>query len=117
MILPICLYILFELALFQEFAVPKAERPHEGFLIPNVELLPLCSPKFRPGPPSDEAQLITKLLANIMDSSQCIELKDLCIAKDKLAWCLYADLICLDYDGSLLDACLLALVAALKNGT
>lgn len=53
---------------------------------------------------------------NIMESAQCVDLKDLCIAKDKLAWCLYADLVCLDYDGSLMDACLLALVSALRNG-
>ncbi|KAL4690786.1 hypothetical protein H8959_013747 [Pygathrix nigripes] len=33
----------------------------------------------------------------------------------KLAWVLYCDLICLDYDGNILDACTFALLAALKN--
>lgn len=77
---------------------------------------PLCSPNFRPGPPSDAAQIATKFVADIIKNSQCIDLKDLCITKEKLVWCLYADIICLDYDGSLIDACLLALLAALKNG-
>jgi len=29
---------------------------------------------------------------------------------------LYCDLLCLDYDGNITDACVLALLAALKNG-
>lgn len=29
-------------------------------------------------------------------------------------WVLYCDLICLDYDGNLLDACVTALIAALR---
>ncbi|NXM26514.1 EXOS8 protein, partial [Oxyruncus cristatus] len=32
-----------------------------------------------------------------------------------LAWVLYCDIICLDYDGNLLDASVFALLAALKN--
>lgn len=35
--------------------------------------------------------------------------------KAKLSWVLYCDLVCLDYDGNLLDACIIALLAALKN--
>ena len=31
-------------------------------------------------------------------------------------WVLYCDLMCLNYDGSLIDACVTALIAALKNG-
>ena len=30
-------------------------------------------------------------------------------------WVLYCDLLCLDYDGNVTDACVLALLAALKN--
>lgn len=33
----------------------------------------------------------------------------------QLCWVLYCDLMCLDYDGNLLDACVIALLAALKN--
>ena len=31
-------------------------------------------------------------------------------------WVLYCDLICVNYDGNLLDACVTALTAALRNG-
>lgn len=34
--------------------------------------------------------------------------------KDCLAWVLYLDIICLNQDGNLLDACVAAAVAALK---
>lgn len=98
-----------------ELAQPKAEKPKEGFLICNVDLPPLCSSKFRPGPPSDLAQVTTRFVADLILNSGCIHLKDLCILKEKLVWCLYADLICLDYDGCLIDACLLALLTALKT--
>jgi exosome complex RNA-binding protein Rrp42 (RNase PH superfamily) len=99
-----------------ELCQPKAEVADEGFLIPNVELPPLCSPKFRPGPPTEQAQVATQLVADIIKNSKCLDLKTLCIFPDKLAWCLYADLICLDLDGSLIDACMIALMAALKSG-
>ena len=34
----------------------------------------------------------------------------------KFVWVLYCDLMCLDYDGNINDACSLALLAALKDG-
>ncbi|KAJ3658495.1 hypothetical protein Zmor_010230 [Zophobas morio] len=98
-----------------ELCQSKAEAANEGFLIPNVELPPLCSSKFRPGPPTEQAQVATQLVADILKNSECLDLKSLCIFPDKLAWCLFADLICLDLDGSLIDACMIALMAALKS--
>ncbi|KAK9693206.1 3prime exoribonuclease family, domain 1 [Popillia japonica] len=47
-----------------ELARPKAESPDQGFVIPNVELPPLCSQQFKPGPPSDHAQVTTKQKIN-----------------------------------------------------
>ncbi|PSN53587.1 Exosome complex component RRP43 [Blattella germanica] len=98
-----------------ELATPKAEEPNLGFMIPNVELPPLCSPNFTPGPPSDQAQVSTNLVAEIFGNSGCLDLKDLCIAPEHLAWVLRCDLVCLDHDGAILDACLMALVAALRT--
>lgn len=40
---------------------------------------------------------------------------ELCIAKGKLAWVLYCDLVCLDDDGSVLDVAAIALMAGLKS--
>lgn len=100
----------------KELCRPKAATPNEGFIVPNLDLTPLCSAKFKSGPPSDQAQVLTQLLADVIENSKCIDLKDLCIHPDKLAWCLYVDLICLDYDGSIIDASLISLIGALKSG-
>ncbi|XP_069680296.1 exosome complex component RRP43-like isoform X2 [Periplaneta americana] len=98
-----------------ELATPKPEEPNLGYLVPNVELPPLCSPKFRPGPPSDQAQVSSNFVAEAVANSGCLDLRDLCIVPERLAWVLHCDLICLDHDGSLLDACITALVAALRT--
>merc|ERR1711963_655747 len=98
-----------------ELAMPKADTPNEGFIVPNVELSPVCSPQFRPGPPSERAQVLSQFVANVVKNSQCIPLQNLCIKSGKMVWVLYADLICLDYDGNVADACILALTAALSN--
>ncbi|CAG9563102.1 unnamed protein product [Danaus chrysippus] len=98
-----------------ELAKPKAEEPDVGFLVTNVELLPLCSSKFRPGPPSDHAQVISNIVSDIVTNSKCINLKDLCIVPDKLSWVLYCDMVCMDYDGSVVDACLITLMSSLKT--
>ncbi|KAM4797309.1 exosome complex component RRP43 [Rhinophrynus dorsalis] len=98
-----------------EFAAPPVDAPNKGYVVPNVDLTPLCSLRFRPGPPGEEAQVASQFIADVIDNSQMILKEDLCITSGKLAWVLYCDLICLDYDGNLLDACTCALVAALKN--
>ncbi|CAH1105303.1 unnamed protein product [Psylliodes chrysocephalus] len=98
-----------------ELCKPKPDAPKCGFLVPNLELPPLCSPKFRPGPPSDQAQVLTQLIADIIENSKCIDLNDLCIFQDKLVWCLFVDFVCLDFDGSVVDACIVSLLGALKT--
>jgi exosome complex component RRP43 len=47
--------------------------------------------------------------------SSFINLESLCIEVGKLAWVLYCDLVCLDSDGSLTDASVVALLAALAS--
>ncbi|XP_076178085.1 exosome complex component RRP43 [Ptiloglossa arizonensis] len=98
-----------------ELATPKTEFNECGYIIPNIELSPLCSPKFRPGPPSDQAQVISKTIENILKNSAAVDLKDLCICKGKLVWVLYCDLLCINYDGSVIDACIGALTGALNT--
>ncbi|XP_026797542.3 exosome complex component RRP43 [Pangasianodon hypophthalmus] len=98
-----------------ELAVPAADAPDKGYIVPNVDLPPLCSSRFRPGPPGEQAQVASQFIADVIDDSNIIKKEDLCIEKSKLCWVLYCDIMCLDYDGNLLDACLITLLAALKN--
>ncbi|XP_019727949.1 exosome complex component RRP43 [Hippocampus comes] len=98
-----------------ELANPSVEATGKGFIVPNVDLPPLCSSQFRPGPPGEQAQAASQFMADIIESSEMLQMEDLCIERGKLCWSLYCDLICLDYDGNLLDACALTMLAALKN--
>ncbi|CAG8443540.1 4119_t:CDS:2 [Diversispora eburnea] len=84
-----------------EVSIPRQTSIKEGYLVPNVELSPMCSPKFKPGPPSEHAQVLN--------------LNTLCIHEGAAVWVLYADIVCVNYDGNVFDACVIGLITALSN--
>ncbi|KAM6496359.1 Ribosomal protein S5 domain 2-type fold [Amanita muscaria] len=98
-----------------EIAEPELERPHEGYLVPNFDLPALCSPKFKPGPPSEEAQILSDKLNEALLASGMLSLSSLCIHPGRAVWVLYVDAMCINYDGNAFDAALLSMVAALRN--
>ncbi|KAF5321293.1 hypothetical protein D9619_000194 [Psilocybe cf. subviscida] len=100
-----------------EIAEPELDREGEGFLVPNLDLPAMCSARFKPGPPAEEAQVLSEKLNQALLSSNVLPLKSLCIEHGKAAWVLYVDATCINYDGNAFDATLLAMVAALKNTT
>jgi len=91
--------------------------PDSGRVIPNVELNAGCSLSFRPGAPSEAAQVASQMIADILATSGVVDCSRLCVLSGKLAWILYCDVVCLDLDGNLLDACLLSVMAALSATT
>lgn len=48
-------------------------------------------------------------------SSGVLPTSSLCIEPGKAVWALFVDAICINYDGNIFDATLLAMIAALKN--
>ncbi|PPQ94826.1 hypothetical protein CVT25_007463 [Psilocybe cyanescens] len=100
-----------------EIAEPELDRELEGFLVPNLDLPAMCSPKFKPGPPTEEAQVLSDRLNQALITSNFLPLESLCIHPGKAAWVLYVDATCINYDGNAFDATLLAMVAALRNTT
>jgi len=98
-----------------EIAEPDLDRPEDGFLVPNLDLPALCSPKFKPGPPSEEAQVLSDRLNDALVMSNVLPTKSLCIHPGKSVWVLYVDATCINCDGNVFDATLLAMVAALKS--
>ncbi|KAF8733958.1 hypothetical protein AX14_003527 [Amanita brunnescens Koide BX004] len=98
-----------------EIAQPELDRPNEGFLVPNLDLPALCSSKFKPGPPSEDAQVLSDRLNEAILASGMLSLSALCIHPRRAAWVLYVDAMCINYDGNVLDAALLGMVAALQN--
>lgn len=99
-----------------ELAKPDEEAPDKGFFVPNLELTPLCHPKFKPGPPPEKAQIAANFIKDTLISSKFLDEADLCISKErKLVWTLFLDLVCLNLDGNLLDCALKSATSALKN--
>ncbi|XP_047500481.1 exosome complex component RRP43-like [Penaeus chinensis] len=98
-----------------EIATPALRQPDQGLIVPNVELYACCSPMFKAGPPGEKAISTSQFLKNVIISSGMLDLTELCIVNNKYVWCLYCDIVCLNYDGNLTDAALVALVAALQN--
>mmetsp|Transcript_12390 Transcript_12390/g.37817 ORF Transcript_12390/g.37817 Transcript_12390/m.37817 type:complete len:266 (-) Transcript_12390:1116-1913(-) len=93
------------------------ERPHEKLdMAPievSVELLPLCSNRFRPGRKSEEAHALNEMaqqhVRRLVDATQ------LEIEAGALVWSIVIDIYCLDHDGNLEDAVALAAMAALLD--
>lgn len=102
-------------AVHAEVAVPTLERPNEGFVVPNVELPALCSPQYKAGPPGDDAQSMTHYLQMFLNHSGILPRKSLCIEVGAAVWSLRVDVVCISADGSVMDATVLAAVAALYD--
>lgn len=96
-----------------KFSQPDIATPSSGSLVPNVSLPPLCNSKYRPGPPNSKATYISQKLADLYQD--VIDLTTLCITSGKLVWCLYADIVCLNDDGNVLDAAVAAVTASLRT--
>ncbi|KAK8394637.1 hypothetical protein O3P69_005832 [Scylla paramamosain] len=66
-----------------EIATPTLRHPDEGFIVPNVELYPCCSPMFKAGPPGEKAIGLSQFLKNVITSAEVLLPSDLCIAPNK----------------------------------
>ncbi|CAD6579550.1 MAG: hypothetical protein TREMPRED_002516 [Tremellales sp. Tagirdzhanova-0007] len=84
-------------------------------VVPNIDLPALCSPRYKPGPPSDEAQTLSNWLSDLLVSSRTLPPQRLCISPGKAVWTIYIDVVCINYDGNAFDAAVLAVMSALKN--
>ena len=94
------------------FATETEDAVHH-FCSSAVYMPPICSPFVMSGRLAEEALVVSKQLSDTILSSGMINLKDLSLVSGKTAWMAYLDMYCLDADGSLFDAALLAAVATL----
>ncbi len=100
-----------------EIARPEPGRERSGWFVPNLEYGPLSSSRGRPGPPSEEAQIVCDRITDILGSTSrpVLDVRDLCIEPEAAAWCLYLDITVVSNDGNVLDAAILASIGALQN--
>jgi len=98
-----------------EVGQPYPDAPNEGAIIVNAEYIPVASPSFEPGPPDENAIELARVIDRSLRESKAIPLDKLCIVPGKKAWIIWLDIYVLDYDGNLIDASMLASIAALSN--
>jgi len=85
-----------------------------GVIITNVELVPLASPSFEPGPPDENAIELARVVDRGVRESGAIDLSTLNLPDGKV-WLVFIDIHVLDHDGNLMDAAALGALAALMN--
>lgn len=94
---------------------PYDDRPDEGMLMVDAQLLPLSNPRFESGPPGIDAIELARVMDRGVRESKCIEMKKLCIEKGEKVWMVSIDVCTINADGNLYDCTSLAILAALKD--
>lgn len=98
-----------------ETGAPFLDTPEDGVLTVNVELVPLASPSFEPGPPNEDAIELARVVDRGIRESKAVDLKKLCIVPAKKVFVVFVDIYVLDHDGNLFDSSALASILALMN--
>jgi exosome complex component RRP42 len=94
---------------------PFPDAPDKGVMMTNAELVPMASPEFEPGPPSENSVELARIVDRGIRGSAAIELEKLCIEEGKKVWMVFIDIHVLDNDGNLIDAAALGAIASLLN--
>jgi exosome complex component RRP42 len=96
---------------------PYPDSGDRGNFMTSAEFAIMASPYFEQGPPRIEAIEVARVTDRALRESNIIDMKDLCIKQNEKVWGVFVDLEVLDYDGNLFDACSIAALAAVMNGT
>ena len=94
---------------------PYPDSQDEGVIIVTAELIPLASPLFELGPPGQSATELARVVDRGIRESKAIDFKKLCIKEGEKVWMIFLDIYPINDDGNLIDASVLASLAALKN--
>jgi exosome complex component RRP42 len=81
----------------------------------SMELNPLSSPDYEPGPPKPAAIEISRVVDRAIRESKTLDFKDLSIVKGETAWMCSIDIYPINADGNLYDAAVIAAYLALKD--
>lgn len=98
-----------------ETGTPYSDTPNSGVLTVNVELVPLASPSFEPGPPNENSIELARVVDRGLRESKALDVEKLCIMPGKKVLIVFVDVYVLDHDGNLFDASALASIAALTS--
>ena len=96
---------------------PFPDTPNHAVQIVNMELSPIASPFFEPGPPQKDAIELARVVDRGIRESKAVNLEDpnLVIKEGENVWILFVDVYVIDNHGNLFDASILAAMAALAH--
>ena len=94
---------------------PFPDTPDKGILMVNAEILPLSSPYAEPGPPSEEAIELARVVDRGIRESKMVDLGKLNLVTGKSVIAVFVDCNIMNVDGNLFDATSYAVVAALRT--
>jgi len=98
-----------------ELGKPFPDKPDEGSIMVNAELLPLSNPEFESGPPGVQAVELARVVDRGIRESKAIDFKKLCVEPGEKIWLVIIDIISINDAGNLLDAAALAAMAAIQD--
>jgi len=110
----------------------SASLPKHGEVEVNASMGPVCGPRFRASGRSasgggsgsgaaagnasgSDAQIVESLVQRVISTSGLLDTEELCIRDGLCAWKIVVSIVCLNHDGNVEDAALLAAVSALED--
>jgi exosome complex component RRP42 len=97
-----------------DVATPFPDRPDQGVMISNAELLCSASPSFESGPPNEHSIEFARVVDRAIRSAEIVDVKSFFIEEGKVL-ALFLDLYVLDHTGNFIDAGTMAATAALLD--
>lgn len=97
-----------------DIITPFPDRPKEGVLMFNAELLPTASPTFEPGPPDENSIELARVVDRAIRSAESVDVKSFFIDEGKVLG-LFVDLYVLNHAGNMTDTATIAASAALLD--
>eukprot|EP00639_Heterosigma_akashiwo_P034146 CAMPEP_0194740478 /NCGR_PEP_ID=MMETSP0296-20130528/92592_1 /TAXON_ID=39354 /ORGANISM="Heterosigma akashiwo, Strain CCMP2393" /LENGTH=171 /DNA_ID=CAMNT_0039651627 /DNA_START=86 /DNA_END=597 /DNA_ORIENTATION=+ len=98
-----------------DIVAPYPDRPAEGFLFFNVELSQMAAPSIEGGRASILTVELTRLVERCVRDSRALDQEGLCLVAGQKVWSIRCDLHVLNHGGNLVDATVLAAMAALQH--
>lgn len=98
-----------------EVTKPSEERKFDGIFTITTELSPIASPSFEIGRPTEQEVILSRILEKAIRRSRAIDTESLCIVAGQKCWAVRADVHVLGFDGGLIDASCIAIMAALQH--
>jgi len=94
---------------------PFPDTPDKGLLVVNAEILPLASAYAEPGPPSEDAIELARVVDRGVRESEMVDMTKLCLIPGKTVYTVFVDVNIMNVDGNLFDATSYAVVSALRT--